>query len=114
MLSIMGFMVAVLSSSIFWVGYFFVSVIVTLLFIRSYARLTYRWVTKNDEGYNFDIFESVMVLILLLLFWPVVVSWLLILFLGKTLGIMLGKTFRLLFVSVDKMIPNVEIKVNKK
>lgn len=119
-----GFMTAVLMSNLFWIGYGFASLVVTTIFIRKFAPVTYLLLTKGKERAHrlakhqqktrIEHHDAVMLVMLIVVTWPVIISAI-VLFKLVMLGLSLfGKTVGLAFRSIDSIIPKYDIKVIKK
>jgi len=118
------FLLAVLGSNIFWIGVALFSLIGSALTMRNMAPTTYKWLSKGEEeAITFgetsreELFDkpvsTLLVLIHVFFWWFFVIVWICILF-GRNGWMLLGLIFRGIFSCIDKMIPNVSIKVEKR
>lgn len=116
-MSIVEFLLAVLSSGIFWCVYFSISIIVTLVIVRKIDEDMHRWITGKEMYTNFDgedkFFTSLAVFVLMC-FWPLVIMVMLIWQLLKLVSFIFGKGIVFIFSSVDKVVPEFDIKIKKK
>lgn len=118
------FLLAVLGSNIFWIGVALFSLIGSALTMRSMAPTTYKWLSKGEEEAiehgkitNNELFDkpvsTLLVLIHVFCWWVFVILWLFTLF-GRHAWMLIGLIFRGVFSCIDKVIPNVTIKVEKR
>lgn len=121
-----GFLLAVLGTNIFWAVYFVISMVVMVMMCRKWMPKTYKWIITgkipieyintfaSEQSIHFCKFESVVGLMLIALFWPFIIASYVTYHVVKIAGLLFGKLFKLMFVSIDKMTPNVDIKIVKK
>lgn len=117
------FLLAVLGSNIFWIGVALFSLIGSALTMKRVAPVTYMWLTKGEDeaeklGHRgtecFDKPLSILLTLIHIFFWWLfVIGWLCTL-LATNGWALLGIMFRGIFTCVDKIIPDVSIKVERK
>ena len=98
------FMLGVLSSVIFWVGFFFIGLFIGTVVLKFVAPRSYRYITtKQTTGYD-DKAEYVFITILIFSLWPFVLVGLIF---GAVMKFILWGAFSKLVVSVSKIIPKI-------
>jgi len=112
-----AFMLAVLGSNIFWIGYGIVTIVVAGALMRKNAPNSYKYVTtgrcpgRYDDG--FDKMSYLWITFLNLAFWPLIVSAIGIYY----FAILLCSLFRVgigwAFRGAEKLTPNVDIKIRR-
>jgi hypothetical protein len=128
------FMVKVLASNLFWVGYALSSGVVTTIILRHELPHVLVWLTKDkkearvyfqeyaakehidtDEEICVDCFGlAIFVAALLMVLWPAYAALLLVYYLFWGTGKLISISFRAFFKAMDKIVPDVSVKVKTK
>ena len=110
----LDFMLKVLASNLFWVGYVVLTFIMTVIILRQYDDgdamndLLGDWDSARDIGW------SIFVALVTLLFWPIILFVLAFIQVAIVLGKVLGIALKLAFKGADKITPNIDIKVKRR
>ena len=117
-MNIIGFMLAVLGSNIFWICYGIATIFIAGALMRKIAPASYKFVTtgRYSEYHEDDGFEKAAycwITFLNLVFWPFVILgiafWYFILLLFSVVGKGLGWAFK----SSEKLVPDISVKVKR-
>jgi len=107
----MGFMVAVLGSTIFWVVYFTVSFMITTVLLKKIAPKTFKYTTTNKIQNNddsFDILSYICIALFTYLFWSLIILWMII-----VMKVIWG-FFCLCIKTANNIVPEIDIKKKEK
>ena len=115
-----GFMLGVLGSALFWVGFFLVSLFGAGITMRHFAPNTFRFVTTGENDgvnsrYNKNIVGAlVATAILHMIFWIFIVAWVIFKFLMKTIFMTIAwPLFCNGIKTTTNLVPDIQIKVNE-
>ena len=99
------FMIGVLSSVLFWAGFFGVGLFATAIMIKLIAPKTYRYITTGKVGSCDSVYEYGWLGFALFLVWPFVLIALIIGFICRTV---FKSIFKNMFKAIYKTIPTIK------
>ncbi len=103
-----GFMFAVLGSGIFWLVYFALNFVIGSVMIRHMAPKAFRWITTGKKPG--DEFESVLGVVLIMIFWQVILAFLITYYALKIpLVYVVWPIFKQGVTATNKVIPDIKI-----
>ena len=117
------FGMAVMGANLFWIVYIITNFIVSAILLKKMAPTTYVFLTKGEDaateigckvGYeSFDLGPSIAVTLGLFVLWPFFVAYWIVLGICLVLWKLLVTALRATYTGLDKVIPDVSIKVKK-
>ena len=114
-----AFMISVLGSLIFWIGYFVIGFFISTLLLRYLAPKAFKYTITGElshsNGYEDDIWEYVIICILIYIFWPIILIFTIVQLITKILfKDICWPLFKQGVKYINNTIPEIEIKKKEK
>ena len=118
----MEFLFMSLGSSIFWIVFVLFYLFCGTISLKLCATLTYSWLLSGESlcEFNTDRFKDLGIDEVIFIFfthyvwWPIVLISVIIIIIVRLVYSLLQKSFRKLFIVMDKLIPNIKIEKSEK
>ena len=117
------FGMSVMGANLFWIIYIMTNLIASAILLKKMAPTTYVFLTKGEDAAKefgqelgheyFDMNISIMATLVVLIFWPFFVAYWIVLGILFVLWKLLVTALRATYTGLDKVIPDVSIKVKK-